>query len=139
MFFGALPPGHARRARPRLPKSHSGRIFVLADMKFMRRSTDGALASLIKRAQHGDLPAFQELYRILYPIVSRYVLRRLGDRAEAEDVLSHTFEQLVAKLGDVDGRKGGPLAFVCGIARNRMIDLLRTRKSGCVSRTQPTS
>jgi RNA polymerase sigma-70 factor, ECF subfamily len=102
-------------------------------MNLIRRSADSLLIRLVKKAQRGDLRAFQELYRALYPIVSRYVLRRLGDRTEAEDVVAHAFEQLVAKLPEIDTRKGGPLAFVCGVARNRMIDLLRTRKSAvCV-------
>jgi RNA polymerase sigma-70 factor, ECF subfamily len=111
-------------------KSHFDAWAVLIGMHLIARSTDSLLSRLTKRAQHGDLQAFQELYRTLYPIVSRYVLRRLGDRAEAEDVVAHAFVQLVAKLPEISPGKGGALAFVCATARNRMIDSLRARRSG---------
>lgn len=94
------------------------------------RSVDRRLARLTKRAQQGDPRAFQALYRALYPIVSRYVSRRLADRVDAEDVVAHVFERLTERLSEINQRKGGALAFACGIARNRMIDILRARKPG---------
>lgn len=95
-----------------------------------QRADERRLARLTKKAQQGDLQAFRALYQALYPIVSRYVSRRLTGRADTEDVVSHVFERLTARLPEISRRKGGVLAFACGIARNRMVDVLRARKPG---------
>lgn len=95
-----------------------------------QRAVDRRFARLTRRAQEGDLRAFQALYRALYPIVSRYVSRRMAHRVDAEDVVAHVFERLTARLAEINQRRGGALAFAFGVARNRMIDLLRARRPG---------
>jgi len=107
--------------------SHSLWFIVLTVMHLLRDSNrfDG----LTERARRGDLQAFRDLYRLLYPIVNRYVSRRLRERTEVEDVIAYAFERLIERMPGIDPEKGGALAFVCGTARNRMIDLLRTRKA----------
>lgn len=79
-------------------------------------------------AAAGDRAAFRRLYAVLYPFVASYVARRVPVREDAEDLVSRTFEKLLASLGAIDPAKGGSRAWVIGIARNAIVDHRRTRK-----------
>jgi len=60
--------------------------------------------------------------------VYAYVAYRVGDRAEAEDITSETFERALRYRKQFDERKGEPVAWLLGIARNCVYDAqLRTR------------
>ena len=60
--------------------------------------------------------------------VYAYVAYRIGDPSEAEDVTSETFERALRYRQHFDERKGEPIAWVLGIARNCVYDaLLRPR------------
>jgi RNA polymerase sigma-70 factor, ECF subfamily len=54
------------------------------------RATRTTEAELIRRAQAGDLAAFEELVGVHADHLYRVVLRLVGDRAEAEDVVQET-------------------------------------------------
>jgi RNA polymerase sigma-70 factor (ECF subfamily) len=86
------------------------------------------LDRLAKRAQRGDAQAFASLYRQSHPLVMRFLSRRLGDAATAEDLCAKTFERVVGKLGSFDGKKGVFEAWVIRIARNALIDHLRAQR-----------
>ena len=55
---------------------------------------------LIKRAQEGDLAAFERLYDRFYMPVYSYIFYRVGDRQLAEDLTSDVFERMVTKIDD---------------------------------------
>jgi RNA polymerase sigma-70 factor (ECF subfamily) len=59
--------------------------------------------------------------------VYAYAAYRLGDGADAEDVTSDTFERALRYRSSYDGRKGEPVAWLLGIARRCVDDLLSTR------------
>lgn len=83
---------------------------------------------LIARARD-DPQAFGELYdRYLDPI-HRYCLRRLGDRAAAEDVTSQVFLQALAALTRYrpDGNGGTVRSWLFAIAHNAVADQGRHR------------
>src|SRR4051812_35557816 len=82
-------------------------------------------AALLRRAQRGDEAAFRGLFRDLHPIVQAYVARRVASTADVEDLVARVFEKLVVHLGEVEPARGGPKAFVLGVARNAVIDHLR--------------
>ncbi len=86
------------------------------------------LLGLIERARGGDREAFRSLYLGLHGPVSRFVARRVRGRADAEDLVSRVFFQLLARLDDFDARRGGVLAFVIAIARSRVIDHARATR-----------
>jgi len=66
----------------------------------------------------------EQLLRRVYA----YVAYRVGDRAEAEDITSETFERALRYRNRFDERKGDPVAWLLGIARNCVYDaLLRPR------------
>ncbi len=64
--------------------------------------SEAAADELVLRAR-SDRDAFGRLYDRYYPRVLRYCLRRLSDRAAAEDVTSEAFLNVVAHLGDFQG------------------------------------
>jgi RNA polymerase sigma-70 factor (ECF subfamily) len=85
---------------------------------------------LLLRARRGEREAFRALYRELYDPVARFVGRRVRHREDAEDVVSRTFERLLAKLESFDERRGGALPFALAIARNLLVDDLRAQRPG---------
>lgn len=60
------------------------------------------------------------------PLIRRiyaYVAYRVGDGPHAEDIVSDVFERALRYRESYDARKGEPLAWLVGIARNRIADL----------------
>ena len=67
----------------------------------------------------------EELLRRVYA----YVAYRVGNQSEAEDITSETFERALRYRDGFDERKGEPVAWLLGIARNCVYDaLLRPRE-----------
>jgi RNA polymerase sigma-70 factor (ECF subfamily) len=59
------------------------------------------------------------------PLIRRvyaYVAYRVGDGPHAEDIVSDVFERALRYRESYDARKGEPLAWLVGIARNRLAD-----------------
>lgn len=54
--------------------------------------------------------------------VYAYVAYRVTDRAEAEDITSETFERAMRYRDRYDERRGEPIAWLLGIARNCVYD-----------------
>ena len=80
--------------------------------------------ALIDRARRGDRGAFGELYDRYVESVSRYVVFRVRDDDEAEDVTSDVFVKAMVGLPRYEPRQAF-LAWLYRIARNAVID--RTR------------
>jgi RNA polymerase sigma-70 factor, ECF subfamily len=59
--------------------------------------------------------------------VYAYAAYRVGDGPDAEDVTSDTFERALRYRSSYDSRKGEPVAWLLGIARRCVDDLLATR------------
>jgi RNA polymerase sigma-70 factor (ECF subfamily) len=97
-------------------------------MSFLWPSPDDRLLDLIERAKRGDREAFRSLYLALYGPVARFIGRRIGSQADAEDLVSRVFWKLLDRLADYDARRGSARMFVLSIARNAVIDHLRTRR-----------
>src|SRR5215216_7861608 len=71
---------------------------------------------------------FDALYRGARDDVYAYVVTLLRDRAAAEDVTAQAFERAFRKARSYDPGKGGPRAWLFGIARHAALDELRRRK-----------
>ncbi len=83
-------------------------------------------ATIVGRAQDGDLVAFEQLLRHYQGPLFRLAYRLLGDRGEAEDALQDTMVQVWRKLPGLME----PLVFrswVYQIMTRRCLSLLRTR------------
>ena len=83
------------------------------------------LEDALERARAGDESGFALLYRSLHPGILRYVAALVG--ADAEDVTSEAWFQVVRDLGRFEGDAGGFRGWVATIARHRALDHLRAR------------
>ena len=71
----------------------------------------------VQRVLAGDQSAFSEIYDDYAPRVYGYILKRVGDSPEAEDLTQETFVQLYRSLGSFEGRSS-LLTWTFGIAHN---------------------
>jgi RNA polymerase sigma-70 factor (ECF subfamily) len=98
-------------------------------MSLLWPSPDDRLLDLLERSKRGDREAFRSLYLTLYDPVARFIGRRIGRRHDAEDLVSRVFFKLLERLSDFDAARGNVRMFVLSIARNAVIDHLRTQHS----------
>jgi RNA polymerase sigma factor (sigma-70 family) len=89
------------------------------------------LAAAIVRVAGGDRAALQLVYHATSAKLFGIVLRILGDRGEAEDVLQDVYLTVWRKAGRFDATVASPITWLVAIARNRAVDRLR---SGSVAR-----
>ena len=92
------------------------------------RGRDQDWAALIKRVADGDQSALTELYDSTSRLVFGLVLRVVGDRATAEEVVLDVYTQVWRQAATYDTKRGAPLAWIMTIARTRGIDRLRSGK-----------
>ena len=85
------------------------------------------ISDLIERARH-DPDAFAALYRRYLTPVYRYLLIRLGNPQDAEDITSKVFTEALEGIVHQRYRENGKFsAWLFTIARRRLIDLYRQR------------
>ena len=131
----ALASRHTTRAGPR-PGGLAARAGPPAGSSTPREpgpaetGTAGAADSwqLVRAAQAGDVEAFGRLYDRYVDLVFRYVWHRLGDRALAEDVTSETFLRALRRIGSISYRGSDVAAWFVTIARNLVIDHLKSAR-----------
>jgi RNA polymerase sigma-70 factor (ECF subfamily) len=85
--------------------------------------------ALVKRAQAGDQAAIGAIYDRLAGRVYRFALFRVRNRADAEDLMQRIFLKMIEALPRYQPR-GIPFeAWFFRLARNSVIDHLRTRRA----------
>jgi RNA polymerase sigma-70 factor (ECF subfamily) len=94
-------------------------------LKFLKREADERL--LVEAAQK-DTARFGDLYEINFDRVYAYVVRRIQDRTEAEDVTAEVFHQALANLKRFEWRGIPFAAWLFRIAANLISD--RWQRSG---------
>jgi RNA polymerase sigma-70 factor (ECF subfamily) len=88
------------------------------------------LPNLLAQAAEGDRQSFGEFYALYLNEIYRYILFRVYDDDEAEDLTAKVFLEAWESL---TGRPHSPQiknirAWIYRIARNKVVDYLRTRK-----------
>jgi RNA polymerase sigma-70 factor (ECF subfamily) len=81
---------------------------------------------LIRRTARKESDALDALYRRYHRVVFGLVLRIVGNREDAEDVLTEVFWQVWQQASRYDAVRGKPVAWLLTIARTRAIDRLRS-------------
>ncbi len=79
----------------------------------------------IERAQSGNQVALGEIYDWYLPRVYRYVLARLGDISEAEDLTEDIFLRMLAAIGDYKRTNVPFSAWLFRIAHNHVVSHYR--------------
>lgn len=124
----------ARVGRPPLTTAPRQRMFRAQGMATAPAPADDL--SLLRRASTGDSAAVLALYDRHSGAVMALAVRILGNRDEAEDIVQEAFVRVWQEAASYDASRAGFRAWICTIARNRALDLLRRR--GTASRAAAT-
>lgn len=83
--------------------------------------------SLVQRAKERDETAFARIYESYFDKIYRYIVLKIGERTEAEDLTQQVFVKVVQQI-DTFNWRGTPFsAWIFRIAHNQMVDYLRKR------------
>ncbi len=83
--------------------------------------------SLVRQAKEGDRKAFAQLYEEHFDKIYRYLVFRIGDRTEAEDIAQQVFVNAYQSLASFSWRGKPFAAWLFRIAHNQVVDYLRKR------------
>ena len=81
---------------------------------------------LVRRMASKDAAALDTLYKRYNRVAFSLILRIVGSREDAEDVLTDVFWQVWQQSSRYDSSRGKPIAWLLTIARTRAIDCLRS-------------
>lgn len=87
------------------------------------------LPELLQQAGRGDPVAYERLYDLVAPRLFGLILRIVGDRAMAEDVLQETMLRVWCRASSYDSTVADPMVWLLLIARGKSVDALRRRES----------
>ncbi len=83
------------------------------------------LIALLQKAKAGDKGAFGAVYTQYFLPVFRYILRRVRDTKEAEDMAQTVFLKVYTSPAAFQNRERSPLAYFFTVARHLIIDQWR--------------
>ena len=93
--------------------------------------------AIIDAAIAGDEAALAELYNLYFPRVYRYILARMGNPFDAEDLTEEVFLRVLDAIGRFQWREAPFSAWLFRIAHNAVIS--QRRKEGARGRSSPLS
>ena len=100
------------------------------DMTELATQTDVARnqdwVAQIEQIATGDQLALAQFYDVTNRLAFGLVLRILGDRSSAEEVVLDVYTQVWRQAGNYSRERGTPLAWLLTIARTRALDRLRS-------------
>ena len=83
--------------------------------------------SLIQRAKQGEPEAFEQLYEANFDRIYRYLLLKVRNRADAEDMTQQVFLKALESIGSFRWRGVPFSAWLFRIARNQAVDYFRKK------------
>ena len=84
--------------------------------------------SLIRRAQQRDPMALTQIYEENFDKIYRYIVLKIGERTEAEDMTQQVFLNAIKSISSYKYQKGTPFsAWLYRIAHNQVVDYLRKK------------
>lgn len=86
-------------------------------------------ANLLRRIASGDGEALTRLFDQHSPVILGLLVRMLGGRAEAEEVLQEVFLQVWMQADRYEEGRSSPRGWILMLARSRALDRLRRRSS----------
>ncbi|MCH6556380.1 MAG: sigma-70 family RNA polymerase sigma factor [Chloroflexi bacterium] len=93
--------------------------------------------AIIDAAIGGDEAALAELYNLYFPRVYRYIIARMGNPYDAEDLTEEVFLRVLDAIGRFQWREAPFSAWLFRIAHNAVIS--QRRKEGARGRSSPLS
>lgn len=86
--------------------------------------------SLVRRAQQGEPEAFAELYEVHFDKIYRYIVLKVRNQADAEDLTQQVFLKALESIGSYRWRGMPFSSWLFRIAHNQAVDHFRKRKKG---------
>ena len=86
------------------------------------------LADLLRQVAQGDRNAFARFYQATSPKLYGIVLRILGRRDVADEVLQEVFVIIWERAGTFEPGRASPITWIAAIARNKAIDEVRRKR-----------
>jgi RNA polymerase sigma-70 factor (ECF subfamily) len=86
------------------------------------------LETLLDQVAAGDRQAFASIYAATSSKLFGIVLRIIGDRALAEDILQEAYVKIWRNASSYERSSGRPVTWLVAVARNTAIDALRQRR-----------
>ena len=83
--------------------------------------------SIVRRAKEHDQVALTQLYEENFDKIYRYVVLKIGDRAEAEDMTQQVFLNALKKISSYKWRGMPFSAWLFRIAHNQVVDYYRKK------------
>jgi RNA polymerase sigma-70 factor, ECF subfamily len=80
---------------------------------------------LVERAQQNDQEAFAELYEKYFDKIYRYIVFKIGDKFEAEDMTQQVFLKVLRSIRSFKWQEAPFSAWLYRIAHNQIVDHLR--------------
>jgi RNA polymerase sigma-70 factor, ECF subfamily len=93
----------------------------------MPSPAEDLLNGLLVASAAGDQHAFAELYRLSAPRLNAVVRRLTGSAVDAKEALQEAYVRIWHRAGNFDPSRGAAIHWMCAIARNKAIDILRNR------------
>jgi RNA polymerase sigma-70 factor (ECF subfamily) len=93
--------------------------------------------AIVDAARAGDEAALAELYSLYFPRVYRYILARMGNPYDAEDIAEEVFLRVLDAIGRFQWREAPFSAWLFRIAHNAVVS--HRRKEGARGRSSPLS
>ncbi len=93
--------------------------------------------AIVDAAIVGDEAALAELYNLYFPRVYRYIIARMGNPYDAEDLTEEVFLRVLDAIGRFQWREAPFSAWLFRIAHNAVIS--QRRKEGARGRPSPLS
>ena len=111
----------------RLESAHHTLSFLsLSPMKQTEPTQDPKI--LIESAKRGDKGAFEQMYRLYFTPVYRYIFLRVKDKSEVELLAQDVFIKVYKSLSTYEVKTASPLSYFFTIARNTIIDYWRKNR-----------
>lgn len=92
------------------------------------RTQEELLRQLVIRAREGDKRSYGKIFRLCYKDIYDYVIRRVGNRSDAEDLTMQVFMQGLKSVSSYEERGHSVKAWLYRIAHNAVVDHLRARR-----------
>ncbi len=82
---------------------------------------------LVAKARSGDEAAFEQLYEEYFSPIYRYILIRVGDSEETDDLTQQVFIKFYRNLHNWQDKGYQPSAYIFSIARSVIVDFYRSK------------
>ena len=82
---------------------------------------------LVQRAKQGEPQAFEQLYEAYFDKIYRYVVLKVGNRADAEDLTQQVFLKALESIGSFRWRGVPFSSWLFRIAHNQVVDYFRKK------------